>query len=93
MSRTSAPLSSLRNFGPITASWMKEIGVVTSSDLEAIGIEDAFRRLVLRGINVNALMLYAMEGALTDTHWNEIGEHRKKELRALASEIKKQCKL
>ncbi|WP_442906318.1 TfoX/Sxy family DNA transformation protein [Halomonas sp. GT] len=26
--------------------------------------------------------LYSFEGALTDTHWNKIGEHRKRQLRA-----------
>jgi DNA transformation protein and related proteins len=78
----------LPNMGPISTIWLRTIGVETMEDLRTIGLEEAFRRLVEYGFKVNALMLYAMEGALTNTHWNAIGDARKAELRALAKRVK-----
>ena len=74
--------------GPITTIWLRAIGVETVEDLKNMGIEEAFKRLLEDGFNVNALMLYAMEGALTGTHWNAIGDARKAELRELARSTK-----
>lgn len=58
-----------------------------------MGIEEAYRQMVAHGFNVNALMLYAMEGALSDTHWNDSPDERKAELRRISARIKKQHKL
>jgi DNA transformation protein and related proteins len=82
----------VKNLGPVSGGWLKTIGVETRADLEKMGIEAAFEGLVLQGFNVNALMLYAMEGALTDTNWNEVPDKRKAELRKIASEIKKRIR-
>lgn len=82
----------MKNLGPISGGWLKTIGIETQADLEKMGIEAAFEGLVLQGFNVNALMLYAMEGALCDTHWNEIPQKRKAELRKLANDIKKRLR-
>lgn len=82
----------MKNLGPVSGGWLKTIGIETLADLKKIGIEAAFEGLVLQGFNVNALMLYGMEGALTDTHWNEIPDNRKAELRKIASEIKKKIR-
>ena len=82
----------MKNLGPVSGGWLKTIGIETRDELEKMGIEAAFEGLVLQGFNVNALMLYAMEGALRDTHWNEIPQKRKAELRIMASEIKKKIR-
>lgn len=82
----------MKNLGPISGGWLKTIGIETRADLEKMGIDAAFEGLVLQGFNVNALMLYAMEGALRDTHWNEIPQKRKAELRKLANDIKKRLR-
>lgn len=82
----------MKNLGPISGGWLNTIGIETRADLEKMGIEAAFEGLVLQGFNVNALMLYAMEGALRDIHWNEIPEKRKAELRKMAKDIKKRLR-
>jgi hypothetical protein len=82
----------MKNLGTVSGGWLKTIGVETRDDLEKIGIEAAFEGLILQGFTVNALMLYAMEGALRDTHWNEIPDKRKAELRKMAADIKKQIR-
>lgn len=82
----------MKNLGPISAGWLKTIGIETRDDLQKIGIDAAFEGLVLQGFKVNALMLYAMEGALRDTHWNKIPAPRKAELRKMAADIKKKIR-
>jgi DNA transformation protein and related proteins len=78
----------LPNMGPVSTIWLRTIGVETLEDLEKVGLEEAYKRLVGYGFNVNALMLYAMEGALTGKHWNAIGDSRKAELRQLAKQVR-----
>ena len=42
----------------------------------------AFLELRRAGFNVSIVMLYALEGALTDTHWLTVKRERKQELTA-----------
>ncbi|MBS1904321.1 MAG: TfoX/Sxy family protein [Bacteroidetes bacterium] len=77
------------NIGPKSAQWLREVGVYTTADIERIGVLDVFRLLVERGINPAVVMLYALEGAITNTHWNEIGDERKAALRKEGQRIKK----
>ncbi|HEY6171288.1 MAG TPA: TfoX/Sxy family DNA transformation protein [Candidatus Kapabacteria bacterium] len=77
------------NFGPVTSMWMDAIGIRTINELQATGLEETFRQLILHGFNANALMLYALEGRLTNTHWNDVPDKRKAELRKIAADTKK----
>jgi len=56
------------------------IGINTYSDLKEIGSVEAYRRIKGRGINVSKVMLYALEGALLDLHWNELALDLKEQL-------------
>lgn len=78
--------------GPKSTQWLGEIGIRSTKDIEQFGVEVVFRMLFERGINVNALMLYALEGAVTNTHWNSIDELRKRELQITAQKIKQEVK-
>jgi DNA transformation protein and related proteins len=81
------------NIGPKSSQWLREVGVHSTSDIERIGVLDVYRMLVERGINPAVVMLYALEGAITNTHWNEIADERKAELRKEGQRIKKMyCK-
>ncbi len=77
------------NIGPKSMQWLHEVGVHSTADIERIGVEDVFRLLVERGINPAVVMLYALEGAVTNTHWDAIGDERKAELRRAGQRIKK----
>lgn len=77
------------NFGPITSIWMDAIGIHTVGQLEEIGIEEAFRQLVLHRFNANALMLYALEARLEGIQWYEVSQQRRNELKNIAANIKK----
>lgn len=83
-------MSSLADyFGPASILWLHEIGIITLTDLQNIGIEEAFRQMVLRGFPVNASMLYGLDGALEGKKWHELSSSRKSELKKMAAVIKK----
>lgn len=74
-----APLK-LRNIGPKSAAWLRQVGLRTREDLEAAGPVDAFMRVKRAGFKPSLNMLYALEGALQDCHWQEVPEARRVEL-------------
>ena len=74
-----APLK-LRNIGPKSAAWLRQVGLRTRDDLEAAGPVDAFMRVKRAGFKPSLNMLYALEGALQDCHWQEVPEARRAEL-------------
>jgi DNA transformation protein and related proteins len=84
MSRNSN-LTDLKNIGKKIAARLNEAGIISEDDLRQIGAVDAHRRI--KEIYPNETLpvcyyLYSFEGALTDRHWNEIGERRKQQLKA-----------
>jgi hypothetical protein len=74
-----APLK-LRNIGPKSAAWLRQVGLRTEEDLVAAGPVDAFMRVRRAGFKPSLNMLYALEGALQDCHWQEVPEARRTEL-------------
>ncbi|MFQ5971972.1 MAG: TfoX/Sxy family protein [Alphaproteobacteria bacterium] len=75
-------LTALKNIGARTAAWLVEVGIHDEAELRALGPVAAYRRLKhARPREVTLLALYAAYGALTDTHWNEIPEEIKADLR------------
>lgn len=76
----------IRNLGPVSMQWLASIDVHTLDELRELGAVDAYRLLALRGYNVSLNLLWAMEAALRDVHWMEIGDHTKAELRVRLAE-------
>ena len=74
-----APLK-LRNIGPKSAAWLRQVGLRTEADLVAAGPVDAFMRVKRAGFKPSLNMLYALEGALQDCHWQDVPEARRAEL-------------
>ena len=74
-----APLK-MRNIGPKSAAWLRQVGLRTSEDLIAAGPVDAFMRVKRAGFKPSLNMLYALEGAMRDCHWQEVPEARRAEL-------------
>ena len=74
----------LVNIGNKIAGRLNEIGISTEEELRHIGAAEA-HRLIKKNYPNETLpvcyYLYSFEGALIDTHWNEIPEQRKQELR------------
>ena len=70
----------LRNIGPKSAAWLRQVGLRTAEDLRAVGSLDAFIRVKRAGFKPSLNLLYALEGALLDCHWQEIPAERRSEL-------------
>ena len=70
----------LRNIGPKSAAWLRQVGLRTQDDIAAVGTVEAFMRVKRAGFKPTLNLLYAIEGALTDRHWQEVPEARRTEL-------------
>jgi DNA transformation protein len=70
----------LRNIGPKSAAQLRQVGVRTLDDLRAIGSLEAFVKLKRAGFKPSLNLLYSLEGALLDCHWQQVPEGRRSEL-------------
>lgn len=70
----------MRNIGPKSAAWLRQVGLRTLEDVAAIGTVEAFMRVKRAGFKPGLNLLYAIEGALLDCHWQEVPEERRQEL-------------
>ncbi len=76
----------MRNIGPKSAAWLRQVGLRTREEIRAEGTVDAFMRVKRAGFKPSLNLLYALEGALLDCHWQEVPEARRAELVAAAEE-------
>lgn len=70
----------LRNIGPKSAAWLRQVGLHTREDLAAAGPVDAYMRVRRAGFRPSMNLLYALEGALQDCHWQEVPDARRQQL-------------
>lgn len=70
------------NLGPKTAAWLDAAGIHTRAQVAKLGPIGVCRRLLETGRPVSVLMAYAVEGALSGTHWNALPAETKQALRA-----------
>jgi hypothetical protein len=74
----------LRNIGPKSMAWLRQTGVRTLEDLRSVGSLAAYVRVKRAGFRPSLNLLYALEGAILDCHWQEIPDARRSELVAQA---------
>ncbi len=70
----------LRNIGPKSAAWLRQVGLRTREDIASAGPVDAFLRVKRAGFRPSLNLLYALEGALVGCHWQEVPEARRQQL-------------
>ena len=75
----------IRNVGPKSAAWLRQVGVRTQDDLVRLGSVEAFMKVKRAGFRPSLNLLYALEGALADCHWADLPDERKAAL-VLAAE-------
>lgn len=82
----------LRNIGPKSAAWLRQVGLRSETDLAAIGAVAAFMKVKRAGFKPSLNLLYSLEGALLGCHWQEVPEARRQQLvaeyEAVAGELK-----
>jgi hypothetical protein len=74
------PSVKIRNVGPKSAAWLRQIGIRTEEDLRKLGAVEAYRRVKLAGFKPTLNLLYSMAGAEDDCHWTALSEERKSSL-------------
>jgi DNA transformation protein and related proteins len=80
MSTSNHELLQLKNLGMASVNILHAIGINTYADLQKIGAVEAYRRIRSRDINVSKVMLYALQGALMNIHWNDLSPDLKARL-------------
>lgn len=73
-------LLGLKNLGMASVNILHAIGINTFDDLSNTGAVEAYCRIKSRGIHVSKVMLYALQGALMDVHWNDLSPDLKAQL-------------
>lgn len=73
-------LLELKNLGMASVNILQAIGVNTYEDLAEMGPVKAYCKIKDRGIHVSKVMLYALQGALMDIHWNDLPVELKSQL-------------
>ena len=82
-------LAALKNLGEKTALWLVDAGVRSHSEMAKLGAIEVCRRMLLAGHSVSLVAAYAIEGALTDTHCNQIPPQKKLEVQRLFAVMKR----
>ena len=75
----------IRNVGPKSAAWLRQVGVRTQEDLERLGPVEAFMKVKRAGFRPSLNLLYALAGAIENCHWADLPDERKSAL-VLAAE-------
>ena len=79
-STQSGNLSELKNLGAASVNILHAVGVNSYEELQEVGSVGVYKRIKSRGIHVSKVMLYALQGALMDKHWNDLDPDLKKKL-------------
>lgn len=74
-------LDKLKNLGPAATIILSSAGITTVQQLKTIGSVEAYKRVKETGFRVEIDLLYALEGALRNTHCKYLPHHLKRALR------------
>ena len=86
MSKESSDLRQLKNLGAASVNILHAVGINSHDDLQQVGPVEAYKRIKSRDIHVSKVMLYALQGALLNVHWNDLEPSLKTQLLAEAGE-------
>src|SRR5215468_10119181 len=67
----------IRNVGPKSAAWLRQVGVRTQDDLVRVGPVEAFMKVKRAGFRPSLNLLYALAGAIENCHWADLPDERK----------------
>lgn len=83
-----AELNKMKNIGKELERKLKIIGIKSSEELKSTGSKETFFRLKQRFPEVCLVHLYSLEGAITDTSFNELSEETKMALKEFSNKCK-----
>jgi len=68
------------NLGPKSGEWLRQVGIEDLDSLKQKGAINAYLAVEALGIKPSLNLLYALEGAITDTHWQTVKVRYKTDL-------------
>lgn len=68
-------IADLPNFGPKSQQMLAKAGISTIEQLQELGAVRAYVQVKRAGTNASLNLLWAMEGALTDRHWQDVAKN------------------
>ena len=82
--RQNRKLADLKNIGKKISARLNEVGVSSEHELRALGAVEAHK--MIQDMHPDETLpvcyyLYSFEGALSNKHWNDIGDEKKQELK------------
>lgn len=80
------PIENLRNLGPTSGAWLREVGIRTISDLDRLGPALAYRLVREKQPKASLNLLWALAAGLGDRNWTELSEEEKERLRSAAEQ-------
>lgn len=76
----SARDNKLLNVGPKSTAWLRQVGIRTEQALREVGAVGAFVKVKRAGFRPSLNLLYALEGALTGCHWQQVPPERRSQM-------------
>ena len=73
-------LTDLPNITIVLGEALKRVGITSIAELETLGAERAWERLCAAGVQPDAHVLLALEGAITGLPWRDLPRPRRCEL-------------
>lgn len=81
-------VSSIRNLGPATEAAFAKAGIHSAEEVQALGPDEAYRRLIQSGTQPHFIGYYVLVMGLQGRPWNDCQGEEKKALRARFDAIK-----
>lgn len=88
----SAPVSSIRNLGPVMEAAFAEVGIDSADALREIGADQAYARLLANGHKPHFIAYYVLVMGLQGRPWNDCKGAEKAALRARFDALKAAAK-
>ena len=82
------PITSLRNLGPASEAGFRRAGITSAEELQALGADAAYRRLLEAGERPHFIGYYVLVMALQGRPWNDCKGAEKDALRLRFDAIK-----
>ncbi len=82
-------IADLPNIGPISAAWLREVGIESRSDLELAGPVAVFLSVRAAGYRPSLNLLWALAAGLRGRHWTDLSPSDKRKLKQELADAEK----
>lgn len=80
-------IESLPGLGPLSAEWLRGVGISTTDQLRDTGPVVAYLRVEQSGVKPSLNLLWALYGALHDKPWTDVSADEKAALKRELKEL------